>query len=68
MKATPQQQLKFLGRDVQPLVRAVVGGFEYDPGCSDLDNEQPISVRMSLGDYRRALRLLVQLDALEMQP
>lgn len=32
---------------------AVVNGYDYNPGCSDLDDEQPIHVRMTLGDYRR---------------
>lgn len=30
-----------------------VDGFTYDPGHSDLDNEQPIHVRVTLGDWRR---------------
>ena len=51
-----------LAKDVTPLVRAVVDGFDYNPGQSDLDNEQPIHVRMTLGDYRRAKRLLHQLE------
>jgi hypothetical protein len=34
---------------------AIIKGYNYDPGDSDLDNEQPISVRMTLGDYRRAV-------------
>lgn len=33
---------------------AIVAGYTYDPGSSDLDNEQPIVVRMTLGDYRKA--------------
>jgi len=39
-------------------LKIIVDGYSYDPGDSDLDNEQPISVRMTLGDYRKALRLL----------
>ena len=39
------------------LARCVVAGFTSDPGTSDLDNEQPIFVRMTLGDYRAAARL-----------
>lgn len=27
--------------------------FTYDPGHSDLDNEQPIFIRTTLGDWRR---------------
>lgn len=41
----------------QHLIRAVVAGFTYDPGHSDLDNEQPITVQMTLGDYRLACAL-----------
>lgn len=37
------------------LATAIIKGYNYDPGDSDLDNEQPISVQMTLGDYRRAV-------------
>ena len=40
------------------LAAIIVAGFTYDPGHSDLDNEQPINVCMTLGDYRRAGREL----------
>lgn len=63
MKATPEQQLRFLARDVLPVLQAVANGMAYDPGHSDLDDEQPIHVRMTLGDYRRALRLKRELEA-----
>ncbi len=36
------------------VLRAVAAGFASDPGTSDLDNEQPITVRMTLGDWRMA--------------
>ena len=36
---------------------SVEEGYRYTPGDSDLDDEQPIHVRMTLGDYRRAIRL-----------
>lgn len=62
IRVTPEQQLGFLVRDVTPLVRAVKEGFEYDPGHSDLDDEQPIHVSMTLGEYRRAMRLLFELE------
>jgi hypothetical protein len=39
------------------LAQAVKDGFDYDPGDSDLDDEQPIYVNMTLGDYRRAVGL-----------
>ena len=65
MRATPEQQLGFLVRDVLPLVRAVVGGFVDDPGTSDLDNEQTIWVRVPLGEYRRAVRLAHELGKAE---
>jgi hypothetical protein len=40
---------------------AVVNGMTYDPGHSDLDDEQPVAVWMTLGDYRRASRLKYEL-------
>lgn len=33
-------------------VKPIIYGFTPDPGTSDLDNEQPIHVSMTLGDYR----------------
>ena len=27
--------------------------FHYDPGHSDLDNEQPIAIHVTLGDWRK---------------
>lgn len=62
MKATPEQQLRFLCRDVLPLLKAVSAGYDYNPGDSDLDNEQLIHVRMALGDYRRASRLVYDVE------
>ena len=62
MKVTAEQQLGFLVRDVTPVVKAIVQGFDYDPGHSDLDNEQPIHVRMSLGEWRHARRILYELE------
>lgn len=43
------------------LSEAITNGFSYDPGHSDLYNEQPIHVRMTLGDYRRASDLKYRL-------
>ena len=37
-------------RFVQDLI---LSGFDDNPGSSDLDDEQPITVRMTLGDYRK---------------
>ena len=62
IRVTDGQQLGFLVRDVTPLVKAVVKGMTYDPGHSDLDDEQPIHVCISLGEYRRARRLLHELE------
>lgn len=42
------------------VLEAVKAGFSEDPGTSDLDDEQPIHVSMTLGDYRAAVRLLYQ--------
>ena len=38
-------------RRLRGIIRA---GYKTDPGTSDLDDEQPIAVWMTLGDYRRA--------------
>jgi len=43
-------------------VRVVLAGFKTDPGTSDLDDEQPINVWMTLGDYRRMARRVAVLD------
>jgi len=48
--------------EILAALKAVVDGYDYNPGDSDLDNEQPISVRMTLGDYRRAARLKHELE------
>ena len=56
-KATMSTATGFLSKDVLPLLQAVSKGYAYDPGDSDLDDEQPIWVRLTLGDYRRADRL-----------
>ena len=50
-------------RSLEILATAIVKGFETDPGHSDLDNEQPINVSMTLGDYRKARNVLHALKA-----
>ena len=57
IKFTLEQQYENLIRNVDPIVREIKDGYDYDPGSSDLDNEQPISVRMTLGEYRNACHL-----------
>lgn len=61
MKATDKQQLNFLANNVVPILVALTDGYSYDPGDSDLDNEQTIYVRLALGDFRDAVRLLAEL-------
>lgn len=34
-------------------VKPFVDGFTYNPGHSDLDNEQPIHITVTLGDWRK---------------
>ncbi len=58
VKFTIEQQYHNLIRNIIPLLESMQLGFTYDPGHSDLDNEQPIQVRMTLGDYRRVTNLL----------
>ena len=59
---TTIDHLKIQGIDVLPLIKAVANGMEYDPGHSDLDDEQPVHVVIPLGEYRRAVRLLHELE------
>lgn len=61
----PEQQLRFLARDLLPLLKAVRGGFQPDPGTSDLDNEQPTWVNIPLGEYRRCVRLLHEVEKMQ---
>ncbi len=69
MKVTDEEMARFRGdrpsvlrpRDINQVLSAVVNGFTYDPGHSDLDNDQPINVRLTLGQWRVANRLLTQL-------
>ena len=51
---TDAELIKRLAQTMQPFIN----GFTYDPGTSDLDNEQPITVRCELGDWRKARALL----------
>jgi sigma54-dependent transcription regulator len=62
VKTSDRPQLPIFIADVYPVLCAVCSGFTYDPGHSDLDNEQPITVSMTLGDYRRASRLKYELE------
>jgi len=50
------RSLRTRGLVLNDLIHCIIAGFSYDPGSSDLDDEQPIWVRMHLGDYRRACR------------
>lgn len=52
MKATKDMKA------LESILMAVANGFTYDPGHSDLDDEQPIHVTMTLGDYRKACSIL----------
>ena len=45
------------------IARKFRDGFTYDPGHSDLDNEQPIHVHVTLGDWRLLNFVLNQLDS-----
>jgi hypothetical protein len=49
-------------RQLRLLLTAVVKGMDYDPGHSDLDDEQPVHVCIPLGEYRRANTLLFLLE------
>ncbi len=47
---------------LEKILRAVCDGFTPDPGTSDLDDEQQINVRMTLGDYRACRALFIRTD------
>lgn len=64
MTVSPETQLRFLARDVLPVLEAVRDGYVYHPSFEVLRDEQPVAVWMSLGDYRRAVRLAGELDGL----
>ena len=55
-----RQELARYALDLEQAAGSVIAGFTYDPGTSDLDDEQPIVVRMTLGEYRRLRALLEQ--------
>lgn len=65
INARPEEQLPWRPgqQNMLPLLNAIVAGYAYDPGDSDLDNEQPINVRMTLGDYRLAWFLKHELES-----
>lgn len=65
MPTTPEQQLRFLSRNVVDILAPVLAGFIPDPGTSDLYDEQPIWVSMTLGDYRRASRLSYEVKRMD---
>lgn len=45
------------------ICRTFVGSYNHEPiGDSDLDNEQPIILRATLGDWRMARMLLYQVE------
>lgn len=52
MKA--ELRARIVPQAVRLILRAILDGYDYNPGSSDLDDEQPINVRMTLGEYRRA--------------
>ena len=45
-------------RHLNPLLRKVATASVYDPGETDLDDEQPVSLTVTLGDVRKARWLL----------
>jgi hypothetical protein len=48
--------------ELHKLLCLIAKGYHYDPGSSDLDDEQPIAVWMTLGDYRRIVRMLAKAE------
>ena len=60
---TAEERRSLLMGSLTLLTKSIVNGIEYDPGHSDLDDEQPIHVCIPLGEYRRAVRLLHELES-----
>ena len=48
--------------DVLSILVAIRKGYDYTPGDSDLDNEQHIWVKMTLGDWRKANLLAYEVE------
>lgn len=44
-------------------LKVCAAGFAPDPGTSDLGNEQPIYLRITLGDYRRMGHIISKAEA-----
>ena len=61
-KLIGSERLSMVARAALPICQAIVEGYDYNPGDSDLDNEQPITVSMTLGDYRKASSLKYHLE------
>jgi hypothetical protein len=55
-----EKRLRSISNNLFAVARAVAYGFTSDPGTSDLDDEQPIDVRMTLGEWRKARRLVTE--------
>ena len=49
--------------DIAKAAQPFRDAFDYDPGHSDLDDEQPITITVTLGDWRRLDFALAILDA-----
>ena len=49
--------------DIAKAAQPFRDAFDYDPGHSDLDDEQPINITVTLGDWRRLDFALAILDA-----
>ncbi len=45
-------------RQLVAVIHSLIDGFDYNPGHSDLDDEQTEHLRITLGDYRKALRVM----------
>ena len=51
------------GDEIAKAAQPFRDAFDYDPGHSDLDDEQPINITVTLGDWRRLDFALAILDA-----
>lgn len=62
LKVTAEQQTRFLARNAVTVLAPFLAGFVPDPGTSDLDDEQPIWIHATLGEYRKARNFMRHLE------
>ena len=57
-----KERLEAAAPELLAMLHCLTDGFDYTPGHSDLDDEQVEHLRITLGDYRRALRFIAKAE------